>query len=80
MDFHVGHLSINQSFVPVRILWRHVTAFNIIKSLIIIPKSSEITETIKSVCASGILEFNVPSPIPFPKNPPSIIASDAFSA
>ena len=34
----------------------------------------------KSVWASGIFEFNVPSPIPFPKKPPSIIASDAFSA
>ena len=51
----------------------------IIKKIIIIPNSSEITDTIKSVWASGILEFKVPSPIPFPKKPPSIIASDAFS-
>ena len=53
---------------------------SIIKRIIIIPNSSEITETIKSVWASGIFEFKVPSPIPFPKKPPSIIASDAFSA
>ena len=53
---------------------------NIIRRIIIIPNSSEITEIIKSVWASGILEFKVPSPIPFPKKPPSIIASEAFSA
>ena len=31
------------------------------------------------MCASGTLFFNVPSPIPFPKKPPLVIDSIAFS-
>ena len=68
------------SFIFLKILYANNMNANINRRIIIIPNSSEITDTIKSVCASGILEFKVPSPIPLPKKPPSIIASDAFSA
>jgi len=37
----------------------------------ITPYSSAITGKIKSVCESGIYFFIIPSPGPFPKNPPA---------
>ena len=43
------------------------------------PNSSEITDMIQSVCASGTLFLSVPSPIPLPKKPPLVIESIALS-
>lgn len=36
------------------------------------------TARTKSVCASGTLSFNTPSPMPLPVNPPCFIDSKAF--
>ena len=44
----------------------------------IAPNSSAITGKIKSVCASDILFFIMPSPGPFPKKPPDSYAEKEF--
>merc|ERR1711981_1395321 len=67
------------SFILSSFLKYNFFKYLINKIITTTPNSSDITETIKSVCASDTLFFNVPSPIPFPKNPPLIIASMAFS-
>ncbi len=63
----------NSCDLNVKIIGRNmITEFiNKITKHIINPNSSAITANIKSVCASGRLFFKEPSPIPFPKNPPS---------
>ena len=47
--------------------------------MITTPNSSDITDIMKSVCASYPLYFSVPSPIPFPKKPPLDIPSSDFA-